>query len=322
MNIFKRIYDRTRWGSKRWGRMFDTGDIAFTDSERSTLRVWAVSILTFAIVLFIAAFANANDPGSRIGIYTIEVKKTVDLSKLAVRVKAGNQSGCGVNVEQGVLTCFHVIEKQAKISVTMDGETAKATVIGSDEKNDVALLSVKWSNQHQTAKVATNEPAEGSTVMSAGAAKDGTITIESHRFNVKHHGEYQYTNCPQSGRSGSPMFNADFELISLQTGCLVDVVPYTGRGVELKAIQALLKPVAKVAGTESGIHSHRCRKCGTVWRHDHVSFGSTAHHTCPKCGTVNWEVAESSPVAKVAPVIRYQSGNCPSGNCPLQRRLK
>lgn len=54
-------------------------------------------------------------------------------------------------------------------------------------------------------------------------------------------------------------------------------------------------------------HSHKCRKCGHVYRHRtrHApgnvlpsSKDVAAHHHCPKCGTVNTAIHEQ--------VLRYE----------------
>lgn len=324
MRILSRIRGRRRLGGKRWAEMFQTNDIAFDGCERSTLRIWALSVLSFLIVLFIATFSKANDPDSKIGIYTIEVKKTVDLSKVVCKVRNVDGFGCGVSVEQGVLTCWHLVRRGGKVTVTCDGETVDAGIVRTDENNDVALLSVKWKNKHPAIKVADESPVVGDDMNSAGPCKDGTFTIERHKVDeiVKYtkSTQYLYNNPPQSGRSGSPLLNDENELVSIQTGFSMETIPYRGRGAELRAIKAILATEKAVAAVE-GVHSHKCSKCGTVWRHDHVSFGSTAHHTCPKCGAVNWDVySASSPV--VSPVIRYQQGNCPNGNCPLGVRRR
>lgn len=50
----------------------------------------------------------------------------------------------------------------------------------------------------------------------------------------------------------------------------------------------------------SGLHSHRCGMCGTVWSHGSESYGSVAAHQCPKCGCQSWQ-----PIPYVAPRAAY-----------------
>jgi predicted nucleic acid-binding Zn-ribbon protein len=34
----------------------------------------------------------------------------------------------------------------------------------------------------------------------------------------------------------------------------------------------------------SGIHKHKCDRCGAVWQHPDTCFGDERSHLCPNCG--------------------------------------
>jgi rRNA maturation endonuclease Nob1 len=37
------------------------------------------------------------------------------------------------------------------------------------------------------------------------------------------------------------------------------------------------------------IHSHQCKKCGTIWSHQGWNRGNEEAHRCPRCGQRNVE---------------------------------
>jgi predicted RNA-binding Zn-ribbon protein involved in translation (DUF1610 family) len=247
--------------------------------------------------------------------------------KYAVMLSAGKRQALasGVNTAAGIVTCAHVIEGHAEFKAVCDGETALAKVVSVDKKNDLALLSVAWKGQHDQANIAVGHPSDGETLTSVGRTNDGTIAAESHRFLRLENNEYLHTNATNAGRSGSGIFNARGQLVGLVLGNIVDVEPYLGRSAVVGDIANLIKarrPVQATAAAIHGLHSHQCPKCGHVWSHGSDSFGNTHDHTCPACGkAVVWDVAAvSRPVSKPMVVSGSVGGNCPSGNCPVQRQ--
>lgn len=293
------------------------------------------------LLLFVPLIANADyevevhrkpvaaSAPYEVQVHLAEVAATARANplKYAVKLSAGKRQALasGVNTPAGIVTCAHVVDGHVEFTAVCDGETAVAKVVSVDKKNDLALLSVTWKNQHDEAVVATTHPTDGEQLTSVGRQKDGTISVETHSFHRVANNEYQYSNPPQEGRSGSGIFNARGNLVGICLGKIVDVEPYVGRSAVVTDIATLIKarnPVQATAAVVPGLHSHRCPKCGHVWSHGHESFGNTHDHTCPACRkVVVWNVAAvAGPVSKPMAVVGSANSSCPSGSCPLQRQ--
>lgn len=257
-----------------------------------------------------------------------------DLKRVAVKLRAKGAFASGVNISRGILTCAHVVEGHAEFTVECDGETATARVVSTDKKNDIALLSVAWKMKHQEAALADEPPRRAETLHSAGRCKDGTLTVETHDWIETGRFGIQFTNPPQTGRSGSGLFDSQDRLIGIVSRTIIEddgkiLEPYIGEAASIEHVLALIGQKPKKLASVSpkfglGMHSHECPKCGAVWSHSEASFGSVADHTCPKCGkAVVWDKS-SKPVAVAAAtaaspqptVSRPAVASCPNGNCP------
>lgn len=170
-------------------------------------------------------------------------------TQYAVKLSGPKRSALasGVNTRHGIVTCAHVVEGIAEFTAECDGETAQAKVAKVDKKHDLALLSVVWKQRHDLADLSESDPKKGDGLVSVGRQKDGTITADEHSLVGDQWDEYQYSNPPCEGRSGSGVFNESGELIGIVTGKLVDAEPYLGRAATRDAIVGLL-PRAVASG--------------------------------------------------------------------------
>lgn len=137
-------------------------------------------------------------------------------------------SGFVIDAEKGlVLTNHHVIKDADQISVILQDETIlEATVVGQDDKTDIALLRVETDHiLHEVTFGNSDDIRVGDWVLAIGNpfGLGGTVTagIVSARGRVLNNGPYiDYLQTDASinrGNSGGPMFNLDGEVIGMNT---------------------------------------------------------------------------------------------------------
>lgn len=85
-------------------------------------------------------------------------------------VKTHTSSGSGFVFDQmgHILTNNHVIENAVDIDITYGGTTEEATVIGKDEKRDIAILSLKRNKLYPHLDFCDTSPKVGTQVIAVG----------------------------------------------------------------------------------------------------------------------------------------------------------
>ena len=135
-----------------------------------------------------------------------------------------------------VLTSYHVVEGANKIKVTVaeTGKTYQATVVGSDQRADVALLQLKSASALTTIKIDNDKTSVGDKVTAVGnAGGTGTLTaakgkILSLKASITTAAEgavasetlramIETTADVVSGDSGGPLYDADGEVAGIDT---------------------------------------------------------------------------------------------------------
>ena len=165
--------------------------------------------------------------------------RPADLSQYAVKLSVDRKIlASGVNTSAGIVTCEHVVRGYSEFTAECDGETAKAVVRWWDAKNDVALLSVKWSKKHDVPSVKTSPL--GEVLRLVGRGDNGLIQETSHKFlAVNHASEVTFSDPRNSGASGSGLFNESGELVAIFNGAIVDQEPYIGRAITIDKVPQL-----------------------------------------------------------------------------------
>jgi S1-C subfamily serine protease len=151
-----------------------------------------------------------------------------------------NASGAGtgmvLTVSGQVLTSYHVVEGASTIKVTVaeTGKTYRATVVGSDQTADVALLQLQGASGLATIKIDNDATSVGDKVTAVGnaggtgtlAAAKGTIVslqasittaAEGPVVSETLTGMIETTADVVSGDSGGPLCDADGEAIGIDT---------------------------------------------------------------------------------------------------------
>ncbi|MET0155689.1 MAG: DegQ family serine endoprotease [Rickettsiales bacterium] len=162
-------------------------------------------------------------------------------------------SGFVVSPEGYIVTNYHVIEKSEEIMVTFhDDVQMKAKIVGTDEKTDIALLKVDakkplpyatWGKS-DAAKVGDWVIAIGNPFGLGGSVSAGIISARARDINSGPFDDYIQTDAAiNRGNSGGPLFNADGEVIGVNTAIFSPSGGNVGIGFAVPA--TLAEPVVR-----------------------------------------------------------------------------
>jgi len=144
------------------------------------------------------------------------------------RRRGGSQgSGFIVSTEGYIVTNHHVIDGADEVSVRLhDGVTLKATVVGSDEKTDLALLKIEapdnivavdWGDSDET-RIGDWVVAIGNPFGLGGTVTAGIVSARQRDISAGPYDDFIQTDAAiNRGNSGGPMFNLDGDVIGVNT---------------------------------------------------------------------------------------------------------
>ncbi|MBN2802023.1 MAG: Do family serine endopeptidase [Deltaproteobacteria bacterium] len=145
-------------------------------------------------------------------------------------------SGFIIDKKGLVVTNNHVVEGADHITVTVgDDNTYEATIVGRDEKTDLALLKLKGASNLPTVKFGSSSSLKvGDTVVAIGNPFGLDHTVTSGIVSAKERviGAGPYDNFIQTdasinpGNSGGPLFNLSGEVVGVNTA-----ISRTGQGI-------------------------------------------------------------------------------------------
>ncbi|TAL74542.1 MAG: trypsin-like serine protease [Rhodanobacter sp.] len=134
-------------------------------------------------------------------------------------------SGVIVSSKGYVLTNFHVISQATDIQVLLyDGRVAKATVIGSDEETDLAVLKINAGNL-PVIQLAEQKPRPGDVVLAIGnplglnqTVTMGIVSAVGRQLNTSSAEDFIQTDAAINlGNSGGALVNAEGRLVGINT---------------------------------------------------------------------------------------------------------
>jgi len=148
--------------------------------------------------------------------------------QLQTRQTASLGSGFIIDAEKGyVVTNNHVVRDSDEIKVILqDDTTLDATVIGTDEKTDIAVLQVKSSKKLVAASWGDSDVSRvGDWVLAignpfglGGTVTAGIISASRRDINAGPYDDFIQTDASiNRGNSGGPMFNLKGEIIGVNT---------------------------------------------------------------------------------------------------------
>jgi serine protease Do len=136
-------------------------------------------------------------------------------------------SGFIVDAAGYVVTNNHVIDGADEITVILDdGDEMKATLVGKDEKTDLALLKVNSKTPLPVAVMGDSDKARvGEWVMAigdpfglGGTVTTGIISARNRDINAGPYDDFIQTDAPiNRGNSGGPLFNMYGEVIGVNS---------------------------------------------------------------------------------------------------------
>jgi serine protease Do len=145
------------------------------------------------------------------------------------RPRGGSSLGSGFIIDPAgyIVTNNHVIEDAEEIMVlTHDNEELKATIVGRDEKTDLALLKVdakkplpalKWGDS-EALRIGDWVMAIGNPFGLGGSVTAGIVSARQRDINSGPYDDYIQTDASiNRGNSGGPMFNMDGEVVGINT---------------------------------------------------------------------------------------------------------
>ncbi|PPF86982.1 septum formation initiator [Subtercola sp. Z020] len=168
-----------------------------------------------------------------------------------------------------ILTNNHVVEGSTSITVTVatSGKTYTAKVVGTDATNDVAVLKLEGASGLTPATLDTSEAlavgdqitgvgnAGGTGTLSAAAGTvtglDQSVTTQAEGSSAGEtlDGMIQVAADIQSGDSGGPLYDADGEVVGIDTAASSGSADVTGFAIPITDALDIAKQIA--SGTET-----------------------------------------------------------------------
>jgi serine protease Do len=143
-----------------------------------------------------------------------------------------NSLGSGFIVDSSglVVTNNHVIADADEISVILnDGTRLKATLVGKDQKTDLALLRVNSDKPLKAVKFGDSDKlrlgewvvAIGNPFSLGGTVTAGIVSARNRDINSGPYDNYIQTDAAiNRGNSGGPLFNLDGEVVGINTAII------------------------------------------------------------------------------------------------------
>ncbi|MEX0852131.1 MAG: Do family serine endopeptidase [Bauldia sp.] len=165
-------------------------------------------------------------PGSPMERFFRQFRDSPDGQRPRPRPAINLGSGFFISDDGYVVTNNHVVDKQDSVTViTDDGNEYNATVVGSDDKTDLALLKIDANVKFTYVEFAKDEPRVGDWVVAVGNpfGLGGTVTagIISARGRQIGAGPYddflQIDAAVNRGNSGGPAFNNKGAVVGVNT---------------------------------------------------------------------------------------------------------
>ena len=173
-----------------------------------------------------------------------------------------------ISADGYMLTNHHVVEGADKITVTLNDRTElDVTLVGSDERSDVAVLKVKGNNfpalpigNSDTLKVGEPVLAIGSPFGFDYSASAGIVSAKSRSFSRETSVPFIQTDVALNpGNSGGPLFNQRGEVIGINSRIFSGTGGYMGLSFSIPIDAAMdiyqqLKTNGSVARAYMGIY--------------------------------------------------------------------
>ena len=208
-----------------WQKRMDRMEAAMNDKFAALEQLYSEKHTGGSNSQFVPPLTN---PGQ---VYEKNVQAVVAVSaryETANGVNESSGSGFIISADGYVVTNYHVIDKATGVSITTHGgQSLKATVVGYDSANDIALLKVAGENMPFVTLGSSDKMAVGDQVVAIGnplgdltstltvgyiSAKDRVLSTDGSVINM-----LQTDAAINAGNSGGPLFNMSGEVIGIIT---------------------------------------------------------------------------------------------------------
>jgi serine protease Do len=135
-------------------------------------------------------------------------------------------SGFVISADGYIVTNNHVVENANKVTVTFDnGDQKKATVVGTDERTDLAVVKVDGETDLPFVKFAQDDVRVGDWVLAVGnpfglggTVTAGIVSARGRDVAGSAYGDFlQIDAAVNMGNSGGPTFNLKGEVVGVNT---------------------------------------------------------------------------------------------------------
>ena len=159
-------------------------------------------------------------------------------------VITGEGSGFFISPDGYAVTNNHVVDHAETVQIkTDDGTTYKAKVVGTDPKTDLALIKVNSDKTFPYVKFANGEPRIGDWVVAVGnpfglggTVTAGIVSARGRDIGAGPYDDYIQIDAPiNKGNSGGPAFNANGDVIGVNTAIISPSGGSVGIGFDIPA---------------------------------------------------------------------------------------
>lgn len=174
-------------------------------------------------------------------------------SVVTVNVSSASESGLGSGVildtSGDIITNYHVVEGATAITVTLNDQTYDATVVGSDESSDIAVIKAEFGDTQVTPiEVGDSSSLQvGDWVMTVGSplgleqsVSTGIVSaLYRNTLTTSSTGTTIYTNLIQTdaainqGNSGGALVNSQGQLVGINTLLASETESFSGIGLAI-----------------------------------------------------------------------------------------
>jgi serine protease Do len=135
-------------------------------------------------------------------------------------------SGFAISADGYVVTNNHVVRNATKVTVVLDnGDEKQATVVGTDERTDLAVVKIEGASDMPFVKFADSSPRVGDWVIAVGnpfgfggSVTAGIVSALGRDVQGSAYGDFlQIDAAINTGNSGGPAFNLDGEVVGVNS---------------------------------------------------------------------------------------------------------
>ncbi len=207
--------------------------------------------------------ATASTAAQKVGVVTIDTELDYDPREQA--------AGTGMIISSGglILTNNHVVEGATSIKVTVEstGRTYAAKVVGTDQKQDVAVLALTGASGLSTVAFAPDAAVSvGQSVYSVGNAEGtgdlvtavGTVVATNQSLSLPADsttkaesltGLIELDSDVVSGDSGGPLFDESGDVIGIVTAASSGTADVTGYAINIAQVLSVADRIEAGAAT-------------------------------------------------------------------------